>query len=187
MAFITLRRSRNTSNYYLVESYRDEQGRSRKRTLCYLGRELDGTGTLAKALLHWEKIEKECRRELRSAKTQRKRVVQDRLNKARQRLELLREHAEKAIRVESERQERRRLLQAAEEVRRHCAEEAEHWQAIERLHSSPSAEHAQAAKRAFPTRVEAMKRFSGSRPPMIEPPTPSVGTLAETSCPTARN
>jgi hypothetical protein len=50
MAFITLRRSRNTNSYYLVESYRDEEGRSRKRTLCYLGREQDGTDTLAKAL-----------------------------------------------------------------------------------------------------------------------------------------
>ncbi len=37
MAFVTLRRSRNTLSYYLVESYRDGQGRSRKRTLCYLG------------------------------------------------------------------------------------------------------------------------------------------------------
>ena len=56
MAFITLRRSRNTKSYYLVESYRDETGRSRKRTLCYLGREQDGTDTLEKAIGHWERL-----------------------------------------------------------------------------------------------------------------------------------
>ncbi len=50
MAFIVLRRSRNTRSYYLVESYRDEQGKTRRRTLCYLGREQDGTDTLAKAV-----------------------------------------------------------------------------------------------------------------------------------------
>ena len=43
MAFIVLRRSRNTRSYYLVESYRDDQGKTRRRTLCYLGREQDGT------------------------------------------------------------------------------------------------------------------------------------------------
>ena len=58
MAFITLRRSRNSRGYYLVESYRDEEGRSRKRTLCYLGREEDGTDTLAKALAHWQHRQK---------------------------------------------------------------------------------------------------------------------------------
>ena len=67
MAFIALRRSRNTRSFYLVESYRDGQGHSRKRTLCYLGREEDGTDTLANALLHWERIEDACRRELRTA------------------------------------------------------------------------------------------------------------------------
>ena len=50
MAFITLRRSRNVRSYYLVESYRDEDGCARKRTLCYLGREQDGTDTVEKAL-----------------------------------------------------------------------------------------------------------------------------------------
>lgn len=149
MAFITLRRSRNTRGYYLVESYRDEQGRSRKRTLCYLGREQDGTDTLEKALRHWEEIERACRRERRSVRGGRRRVVQDRLSKARRHLALLRQHAEEAARVEAERVERQRRVQAEEEARRRRAEEAEHWQAIERLRLSPSAEHAQAAKRAF--------------------------------------
>ena len=151
MAFITLRRSRDTRSYYLIESYRDEQGRSRKRTLCYLGRGQDGTDTLAKALLHWEKIEKECRRALRSADSQRRRVVQARLSKARQRISLLRQHAAEATRLASQRREEQRRLQAEEEARRRRAEESEHWQSIERLHRVPSAEHAQAAKRAFLT------------------------------------
>lgn len=149
MAFITLRRSRNTSSYYLVESYRDEKGRSRKRTLCYLGREQDGTDTLAKALLHWEKCEKECRRELRSATGQRQGLLQNRLSQTRQRTRLLRQHVQQAARLESERQERNRRFQASEEALRRQAEEAEHWQAIERLNRTPSAEHAQMAKRAF--------------------------------------
>jgi hypothetical protein len=151
MAFITLRRSRDTRSYYLVESYRDEQGRSRKRTLCYLGREQDGTDTLAKALLHWKKIEKECRRELRSAPSRRRRIVQNRLDQARQRTALLRQHAEESARLESERRERQQRLRAEQDARRRRDEEAEHWQAIERLHRLPSAEHARAAKRAFLT------------------------------------
>ena len=78
MAFIVLRRSRNTSSYYLVESYRDAEGRSRKRTLCYLGREQDGTDTLAKALAHWKEMLAQCRRELRTAKGGRKGVLRRR-------------------------------------------------------------------------------------------------------------
>ncbi len=64
MAFITLRRSRNTRSFYLVESYRDDQGRARKRTFCYLGREQDGTDTLAKALTHWETVQSQTERQL---------------------------------------------------------------------------------------------------------------------------
>src|SRR4051794_12645761 len=59
MAFIVLRRSRNTRSYYLVESYRDRNGRTQKRTLCYLGREQDGTDTIEKAIRHWETIRDE--------------------------------------------------------------------------------------------------------------------------------
>jgi len=149
MAFIALRRSRNTRSYYLVESYRDGQGRSRKRTLCYLGREQDGTDTLDKALLHWEKIEHACRSDIRSARGERRRVVQSRLKKARQHIALLRQHAAEATRIEAKRLERQRRLQAEQEARRRKAEEAGHWAAIERLRHSPSAEHAHAAKRAF--------------------------------------
>jgi hypothetical protein len=149
MAFIALRRSRNTRSYYLVESYRDGQGRSRKRTLCYLGREEDGTDTLAHALRHWETIEDACRRELRSAQGKRERVVHDRSSKARQRIALLRQHAEGADRLEAGRRKRQQRLEAEQEARRRRAEEAEHWRAIDRLLRSPSPEHAQAAKRAF--------------------------------------
>ena len=52
MEFIVLRRSRNMRSYYRVESYRDDQRKTQRRTLCYLGREQDGTETLAKALTH---------------------------------------------------------------------------------------------------------------------------------------
>ena len=60
MAFIVLRRSRNTRSYYLVESYRNQQGKTQRRTLCYLGREQDGTDTLAKAQAHWEQVRKQA-------------------------------------------------------------------------------------------------------------------------------
>jgi hypothetical protein len=149
MAFITLRRSRNTSSYYLVESYRDEQGRSRKRTLCYLGREQDGTGTLAKALAHWEKIADEARRQLSAGRGKRQGILRDRVSRAERRTALLRDQIEKADRVETQRRDRQRRLHTEEEANRRRGEETQHWQAIERLHRFPSAEHAQAAKRAF--------------------------------------
>lgn len=142
MAFITLRRSRNTRSYYLVESYRDERGASRKRTLCYLGREQDATDTLEKALAHWERIKQETDRDLRSAQGLRLRILQDRKLKAAERIELLRRH------VEAEAGRRRSVEARAQEFRR-IAEESEHWQALDRLRRLPSAENAQAAKRAF--------------------------------------
>jgi hypothetical protein len=149
MAFITLRRLRGTRSYYLVESYRDDGGRSRKRTLCYLGREQDGTDTLARAIAHWEQVERETRCELRSARGEPRRILQDRVARVRQRLILLRGHAEMAAQVEAGRLERQRRQQAQEEADRRRAEEAEHWQAIERLQRNPSDEHAQTAKRAY--------------------------------------
>ena len=79
MAFIVLRRSRNTRSYYLVESYRDDQGKTQRRTLCYLGREQDGTDTLAKALAHWEQVMKRAKRELRKAKGERRQVIRRRI------------------------------------------------------------------------------------------------------------
>ena len=144
MAFIALRRSRSTSSYYLVESYRDEQGRSRKRTLCYLGREQDGTDTLAKALEHWQQIREATRRNLKPARGDRRRILRERSKKAEERIAMLRRFHELAAR-EAE----RRQFAAEEEQRR--AEEAIHWQAIDRLNRTPSAEHAQMAKRAFRT------------------------------------
>ena len=39
MAFIVLRRSRNTRSYYLVEICRNDEGKARRHTLCYQGRE----------------------------------------------------------------------------------------------------------------------------------------------------
>jgi hypothetical protein len=149
MAFIALRRSRNTRSYYLVESYRDEAGWPRKRTLCYLGREQDGTDTLEKALAHWQAIATETARTLRSAPADRRPVLKNRVAKARQRIALLTHHLGEAARVEEQLRERERHRLAEEEARRRRAEEAEHWQAIERLQRQPSAENAQAAKQAF--------------------------------------
>jgi hypothetical protein len=146
MAFVTLRRSRNTLSFYLVESYRDDQGRSRKRTLCYLGREQDGTDTVGKALAHWQRVRQEATRDLASAKGERRRVVRQRIVETDQRIGRLQHYLEESARVAADRQKRQ---QAEAEARRRRAEEAEHWQAIERLSQRPTAENAQAAKRAF--------------------------------------
>ncbi len=140
MAFITLRRSRNSRGYYLVESYRDQEGRSRKRTLCYLGHEQDGTDTLAKALAHWQRIGRRLARELRTAKGRRKKLLRTRRDAATARIALLKHHLKLAAAAEAERK-RRHLL----------AEEAMHWQAFDRLRRQPSEENARAAKRAFLT------------------------------------
>jgi hypothetical protein len=125
MTFIVLHRSRGTRSYYLVESYRVKKGRSRKRTLCYLGREQDGTDTLEKAIRHWEKVRDE---------------PQDRRRKtmAARRLEFLKLHLGRSARAAFERKRKQRW-----------AEEAPHWQAIERLKRQPNEENAQAARRAF--------------------------------------
>ena len=138
MAFITLRRSRNTRSYYLVESYRDEDDRSRKRTLCYLGREQDGTDTLTKAVAHWERVKQACVEEFRSAKPARKVVLRKRRDEATKRLAILAEH----LKLQAE-------AEAARRRKEEEAEELKHWQAFERLRRAPNAEHAQAAKRAF--------------------------------------
>lgn len=144
MAFIALRRSRNTRNYYLVESYRDAQGRSRKRTLCYLGREEDGTDTLPKAVAHWQRVREQCRRELRRAEGGREEVLKRRRDAASARLRLLagllEEQARREAAAEAERQRRERL-----------AEETVQWRAFEQLCRHPSEENARAAKRAFLT------------------------------------
>jgi hypothetical protein len=75
--------------------------------------------------------------------------LQDRVAKAKQRLALLRLHIKKAASEEAARRERRQRLEAQVEARRRQLEEQEHWQAIERLRRHPSADNAQAAKRAF--------------------------------------
>ena len=92
MAFIVLRRSRNTRSYYLVESYRDDQGETRRRTLCYLGREQDGTDTLAKALAHWEHVKEQGKRELRKAKDGRRQVIRRRIKANATRIGVITEH-----------------------------------------------------------------------------------------------
>jgi|SRR5579883_1912254 len=140
MAFIVLRRSRNTRSYYLVESYRDERGRTRRRTLCYLGRERDGTDTLARSREHWERVRDRSTKDLRTATGEQRQVIRRRLEAARNRLGVISEHLRRLALVEAERKEKERR-----------AEEAVHWQAFERLRRSPTEENAKAAKRAFLT------------------------------------
>src|SRR5271166_1348852 len=137
MAYIVLRRSRKTRNYYLVESYRDDQGRSRKRTLCYLGREQDGTDTLDKALAHWKQVREALQREIRSAKGERRQVLRRRLKTGEARITVIMEQIA--------RQEQRAAAAEAERKKRELAiEEATHWQAIERLRRFPTQENAKA-------------------------------------------
>jgi hypothetical protein len=146
MAFVTLRRTRNTVSYYLVESYRDDRGRSRKRTLCYLGREQDRTDTPEKAVKHWQRIRKEITRDLASAKGKRRRILIDRIAETEERIGRLQRYIETNARMQAELQQRQH---AEVQARKRLAEETEHWQAIDRLLRHPSTEHAQAAKRAY--------------------------------------
>src|SRR5271169_1449533 len=106
MAFIVLRRSRNTRSYYLVESYRDDQGMTRRRTLCYLGREQDGTDTLAKALAHWEQARERALKQLRKAKGERRQVIRRRIEATNARIGVITEHIQLLTRVEAERRKR---------------------------------------------------------------------------------
>ncbi len=138
MAFIVLRRSRNTRSYYLVESYRDEQGKTRRRTVCYLGREQDGTDTLPKALTHCQQAMERAAKGLRKAKGERRRVLRRRIETTRARLGVIASHMQRLAQAEAER--RRREQQA---------EEAVYWQCFERLRRHPTEENARAAKRAF--------------------------------------
>jgi hypothetical protein len=138
MAFVVLRRSRNTFSYHLVESYRDEKGRTRKRTLCYLGRKPDGTDTLAKAIAHWKKRREEENRQLRGARGERRQVIRRRLEAIEARLAMIAEYLKKEEAANADRKSR--------ELR---AEEVLHWKAFERLRREPSEENARAAKRAF--------------------------------------
>jgi hypothetical protein len=135
MAFVVLRRSRNTRSFYLVESYRDDEGRARKRTLCYLGREQDGTDTLAKALAHWEAVRQDTLRELTTVKGGRRKVLRRRHNAVEARVAVLRVHA---LQAEVERKKREQL-----------ADEAKQWQAFDRLRRDPTEQNAKEAKRAF--------------------------------------
>jgi len=138
MAFIVLRRSRNTRSYYLVESYRDEQRKTRRRTICYLGREQDGTDTLAKALAHWEQVREQAKRELRNAGRDRGPVIRRRIEATTIRISVITEHMQTLVRTEAERANREQQ-----------AEEAVYWQSFHRLRRDPTEENARIAKRAF--------------------------------------
>jgi hypothetical protein len=138
MAFIVLRRSRNTRSYYLVESYRDGQGKTQRRTLCYLGREQDGTDTLAKAEAHWEQARKEARKELRRAKGERREVIRRRIEATGKRLAVIAAHVQLLAQAEAKRRQREQQ-----------AEEAVYWHSFDRLRRQPTEENATTARRAF--------------------------------------
>src|SRR5271169_6562509 len=106
MAFIVLRRSRNTRSYYLVESYRDDQRKTRRRTLCYLGRQQDGTDTLAKALAHWEKERGQAKKELRKARGEPRQVIRRRIEATATRIGVITGHMQRQARAETERRKR---------------------------------------------------------------------------------
>jgi hypothetical protein len=142
MAFIYLRRSRKTRSYLLIESYRDAQGRSRKRTLCYLGREEDGTDTLEKTLDFWRDKRKALKHEIRSAKGARKQVLRRRLEAAEGRFEVISEYIRRQ-------KQRTAFAEAERRNREQQAEEAQLWQTFDRLRHQPSEDNARAAKRAF--------------------------------------
>jgi len=138
MAFIVLRRSRNTRSYYLVESYRDQQGKTRRRTLCYLGREQDGTDTLTKALAHWQQVIEQTAKELGRARGERRQVLRRRIEATRTRIGVIARHVQLLAQAEAERRQREQQ-----------AEEAVYWQSFERLRRHPTEENARDAKRAF--------------------------------------
>jgi hypothetical protein len=138
MAFIVLRRSRNTRSYYLVESYRDDRGKTRRRTLCYLGREQDGTDTLAKAIAHWQQAMAQSQKELPKARGERRQVIRRRMEATRARIGIIAQQVQLLAHAEAERKKREQQ-----------AEEAIHWQSFERLRRYPTEENARAAKRAF--------------------------------------
>lgn len=138
MAFIVLRRSRNTRSYYLVESYRDQQGKTRRRTLCYLGREQDGTDTLTKALAHWQQVIEQTAKELGRARGERRQVLRRRIDATQARIGVIARHVQLLAQAEAERRKREQQ-----------GEEAVYWQSFERLRRHPTEENARDAKRAF--------------------------------------
>jgi hypothetical protein len=142
MAFIVLRRSRNKRSYYLVESYRDDHGKTQRRTLCYLGRKQDGTDTLEKALLHWKQVQEGLKCEIRSAKGDRRQALRRRLSAVEVRISAIFGHVARE-------QQRTAAAEAERKKREQVIEEATHWQAIERLRRHPTEENAKLAKRAF--------------------------------------
>ena len=152
MAFIALRRSRNTKSYYLVESYRDQAGRSRKRTLCYLGRESDGTDTLDKALSFWEVVRDESRRAVLTSKVKRQFILQRKVEAAEAKIALLKIHLAREAEAVARRKQAERL-----------AEEAVHWSAFDRLRSQPCEENARVAKKAFFTLAKTYHPDQGGR------------------------
>jgi hypothetical protein len=142
MSFIYLRRSRNTRSYLLVENYRDANGKTTKRTICYLGRESVGTDSLEKAHAHWKLVREALKREIRSAKGDRRQVLRRRLTGVEARIEVISKHIAKE-------KQREALADAERRKQEQEIQEKLHWNAIAQLRRHPSEENAREAKRAF--------------------------------------
>src|SRR5579862_1367227 len=93
----------HTRSYYLVESYHEDQGKTQRRTLCYLGREQDGTDTLMKSLAHWEKVELHARKELRNARGEPCKVMRRRMGATETRIGIIKKYIELMAQSEAER------------------------------------------------------------------------------------
>ena len=137
MAFIVLRRSRNTRSYFLVESYRDDQGKTGGAPSVISAASRTVRTPSPRRMTHWEQVRERARRELRKAKGERRQVIRRRIEVTAIRIGVITEHMQLLARAEVDR--RRREQQA---------EEAMYWQSFERLRHHPTEENARAAKRA---------------------------------------
>ncbi len=113
MSFLVPRRSRNRESYYLVESYCDSEGKTKRRTLCYLGREQDGTDSPYKDLSHWERVHERARGESSSARGRHLDVARRRLATSEARIALIKAHIERAASAEAARKAKERQAEEA--------------------------------------------------------------------------
>jgi hypothetical protein len=116
----------------------DEKGKTRRRTLCYLGREQDGTDTLANALAHWQHVGVEAKRELRKTKGERRPVNRRRIAATQARIGVITEQTQHPAWGETELRKREQQ-----------AEETVYWQAFDQLRRYPTEENARTAKQGF--------------------------------------
>ena len=100
--------------------------KTQRRTLCYLGREQDGTNTLSKSLAHWENLRDQSKTELRKSRGERRQVIRRRIEATEARIAVIKDQLNHLAIVDAERQKKEQM-----------AEEALYWQAFEEA-SPPS-------------------------------------------------